>query len=405
MRGSWFVRVLLLNLVLAATLHGIRPIVSYRALALDAGPVWLGVIAACFGVLSAIIAVPIGRWIDRFGEPRFMVGGTAIVALSAVVLATAQSLPLLALGMAMLGLGQILAAVGVQTLIANGGSPEKRDTRFATQTVNASLGQFAGPAIAGLIVADAMGRAGLAPGSSVTVAATDGVFWAGAGFALVGSVMALSLWLWPPTQHARHLEATEDGGDDTLFGALGRVFYMPSMPHALLASLAALSSIDILIAYLPAYGEHYDIPVEVIGFLLAARGLASISARVFMVPLRKLAGRRNVLIGSLLIPGIALAALPFAGTNEVMLLVAIVLAGFGLGLCQPLTLSWIASIAPFNLRSTAIAARLTGNRLGQFLVPIGVGVVAGASSVAATFIVIGAVLALSSLLVGRGKFS
>ncbi|MFE6992906.1 MFS transporter, partial [Streptomyces pharetrae] len=47
-------------------------------------------------------------------------------------------------------------------------------------------------------------------------------------------------------------------------------------------------------------------------------------------------------------------------------------------------------------RSTALALRLTGNRLGQVAAPATAGLVAGVAGVAAPFVMLGALLLLSS---------
>ena len=58
------------------------------------------------------------------------------------------------------------------------------------------------------------------------------------------------------------------------------------------------------------------------------------------------------------------------------MVVVVVLLGLGLGVGQPLTMSWLALSAPPGLRGRAMSLRLTGNRLGQVLIPSAVGAVA-----------------------------
>jgi MFS family permease len=53
-----------------------------------------------------------------------------------------------------------------------------------------------------------------------------------------------------------------------------------------------------------------------------------------------------------------------------------VLLGLGLGVGQPLTMSWLAELAPPGLRRWAMSLRLTGNRLGHVVIPSLVGAVA-----------------------------
>ncbi len=39
--------------------------------------------------------------------------------------------------------------------------------------------------------------------------------------------------------------------------------------------------------------------------------------------------------------------------------------GFGLGVCMPATLAWLAEIAPAGLQGRVVALRLVGNRLAR----------------------------------------
>ena len=54
-------------LFITAGVFGIRPLISYKALALGATPFEIGLIASSFAVLGLPGAVPVGRLTDRFG--------------------------------------------------------------------------------------------------------------------------------------------------------------------------------------------------------------------------------------------------------------------------------------------------------------------------------------------------
>jgi MFS family permease len=81
------------------------------------------------------------------------------------------------------------------------------------------------------------------------------------------------------------------------------------------------------------------------------------------------------MLGSVALSAVSMAAvavpMPVAGTA-----VLVVLLGLGLGVGQPLTMSWLAEMAPAGLRGRAMSLRLTGNRLGQVLIPSAVGLLA-----------------------------
>ena len=52
---------------------------SYKVLEIGGSVGDVGVVAAAFGFLSLFFAVPIGRWVDRGGEARYMLIGSALM--------------------------------------------------------------------------------------------------------------------------------------------------------------------------------------------------------------------------------------------------------------------------------------------------------------------------------------
>jgi MFS family permease len=389
-RDAWFIRLLVIGLIMTTALQAIRPMATYKALALGAGPAEVGLVAACFALLSLVVAVPIGRWVDRAGEAGFIVAGSATMAAVAAAMTIIPSVLLLAMSQAILGLGHIAMVVGMQTMIANRGSPTDRDGRYGAFAVVVSLGQLIGPAAAGFLAAD----------GSNDIPSTDVVFAASALAAGCGSLLALTLW-----QGRRGA-----GGSGRIVGpqepvgiALRRVMAVPSMPQAMLASITVLSSVNILIAYLPAFGAATGLSVELVGLLLAVRAGASMVSRLIMGPMRRRLGRRNLLVACMVGPAVALVVMSLIGTVQA-LFVAMIVVGFGLGLGQPLTLSWVAGQAPPDLRGTAVAARLGGNRVGQFVLPASIGIVAGLAGIGAVFWSLSILLTLGAIFVRTGPF-
>jgi MFS family permease len=160
-------------------------------------------------------------------------------------------------------------------------------------------------------------------------------------------------------------------------------------------SLSVLSATDILTAYLPVVGEHRGIAPSVIGLLLSLRAAATIACRLVLTPLLRLLGRAllltvTCLLAALLCAGIALPVPVWA------LAVLLAVLGFCLGVGQPLSMTTVVQAAPDGARSTALALRLTGNRLGQVAAPATAGLVAGVAGVAAPFVMLGTLLLLSA---------
>jgi MFS family permease len=384
-----FSQILAISVLNVSAIYAIRPMVSYRALQLGAGPVEIGLIASSYALLSLVTAVLVGRWVDRFGAAPFLMAGATLCAVCAMGAIFIDSIVALALGQALLGLGQIMNLVAAQTTIANGTARAQRDERFGWYGVAASGGQLIGPGVAGLIA-----------GQSVA-AATGGafdpkpVFVFATALAVAAAILGAYLWYRAPSGAGSALA----GGSGGHLSAARDVLGKPSMKQAMLASVAVILTNDMLVAYLPVFGEEGGLPVELIGLLLALRAGGSMVSRLFMGWLIHTLGRGKVLMGSMLIAGVAMVALPFLHEPLILVFLMLVL-GVGLGLGQPMTIAWVANRASRDQRGTALAVRLTGNRLAQLVVPSLMGALAGATTVAAIFWVLA-----GGLLAGAGMVS
>jgi MFS family permease len=387
---GWFVRLLVITVLLQTAVYAVRSMVSYQALALGADNAQLGIVAAAYASLSLLVAVPVGRWVDRWGEPRFVLMGGAVIGGVSLWLVFIDSLVALAVSQAALGFGHIAAVVGSQALVANRGAPGRRDARFGVFTVVVSTGQLAGPAIGGLL--GGQGGTGF-----------DGTLLFGAMAALTIPGLVLAWLLLPERADRSGEEPGPSGPGDSSWQALNRVLRIPSMPNAMIASLTVLTTIDLIAVYLPAYGEANGLSVETVGLLLAVRAAASMASRLLMLQLITWLGRKWLLLVSIALPAAALLALP-AFDGPVMLAVLLLIAGFGLGLGQPITLAWVADRAPRKVRGTALGVRLSGNRLGQVVLPLAVGAIAGGSGLAAAFAAMAAMLGGSAVAVLGADF-
>jgi MFS family permease len=118
------------------------------------------------------------------------------------------------------------------------------------------------------------------------------------------------------------------------------------------------------------------------------------------VPLVRLAGRARLIAVSASVAAAAVAALTLTG-NPVVLGGLMLVAGYGLGFGQPLTMTLVVQRVPRQWAATALAVRLTGNRLGQVAAPALAGALAGGLGVLSVFWLLGAMLLGSAFAVQR----
>ncbi|MGW3129738.1 MFS transporter [Streptomyces sp. NPDC001123] len=368
-----------------------RPAVSYRALALGADERAVGVLAGVYALLPLFAAVPLGRRTDHGRCAPLLPVGVVLISGGCALSGLAGSLWAMALWSGVMGLGHLCFVIGAQSLVARQSAPHEQDRNFGHFTIGASLGQLVGPIAAGAVIGgpDMAGTSALA------------LVVAGAGAA----VAFTSLWR---IEDRTVVKSRAAEGDRV---PVGRILRARGVPAGMLISLSVLSATDILTAYLPVVGEHRDISPAVIGVLLSARAGATIACRLVLTPLLRLLGRPLLLtatcfLAALLCAGIAVPVPVWA----LGLMLAVL--GFCLGVGQPLSMTTVVQAAPEGARSTALALRLTGNRLGQVAAPAGAGLLAGVAGVAAPFVMLGALLLVSAGVavrspgaVGRGEGS
>ncbi|HEY9350711.1 MAG TPA: MFS transporter [Acidothermales bacterium] len=338
----------------------LRPTTAYRAIELDVPAAGLGVLSASFALAPLVLALPSGQFVDRFGEKRVMLAGSAILCLAgALFIVIGDSIAGLIAASIGLGTGQLCCVVGQQASIANTVGPGQHDTAFGHYTFAASLGQMLGPAMILLF------------GGRETIPDTARIFvWS---TLLIVLLLGCTLLLRDPPRQRRESDAASGG-----VRALVRI---PGLMRAVMASGVLLAAVDITLVYLPALGAERGLASGVVGLLLAVRAGSSMVSRFFLGHLSRLVGRRRLLLASFFVTAATLVLAPVPQPLW-LLLVVVTLLGFGLGVGPPLTMSWVSEAAPPGLRGRAIALRITGNRIGQVLIPSAVGVVAGGLGVA-----------------------
>ena len=166
----------------------------------------------------------------------------------------------------------------------------------------------------------------------------------------------------------------------------------PAARNTLIASIGlsmmVLCTIDLLQVYLPALGVERGIPTQSIGVLLALRAAATVLSRLGMDRLVRAVGRARLLLVSTgvsaLLVGLLVLDLPVP-----WMAVLLVLAGLGLGAGPAVEHEVVSAAATEGTRGTWMSIRLLGNRLGQAVIPVGVGVFATTLGAGGVFLVLG----------------
>jgi MFS family permease len=379
----WAKPLLLSSTLTQATIYVLRPMITYRAIELDANAAQVGLIAALYALFPVILALQFGSWVGRLGEAKFIIFGTVAMMFTSVALVFANSLVTLGIATAAAGLAHLACMVGGQSMVALRAPRESYDKYFGFYTFSASVGHLIGPVIASIVA----GSDGTLPKS------TSNAFL----LATVLTIIALV-----PVIRWRNERPTVVGKQNSegTFRAAINLAKRPGIMAAIYISLAISSVADVLVVFLPLFGTENNFSPYAIGAILAIRAGTTMLSRLFLGRLSDRFSTFQLLWWSTIISLVCCVAMAFAHT-PVTLGAIVFIAGFSLGVGQPLTMSLVSQKTESSERALAVSARLMGNRFGQFLVPAAAGSIAAASGAGAVFIALAILLGTSIFSVKR----
>jgi len=372
----WARPLLLSSTLTQATIYVLRPMITYRAIELDANTVQIGVVAALYALFPVLLALQFGAWVGKIGEGKLLIVGTLSLAATSLALIFANSVFTLAIATALAGVSHLACMVGGQSMVALRAPRESYDRYFGYYTFSASLGHLVGPLIAALVA----GSDGTLPKS------TSSAFLLGFILCVVALFPVIKWWNNKPSIVGK--------SDQGTYTAAFSLLKKPGIFAAIYISLAISSVADVLVVFLPLFGTENNFSPYAVGIILAIRAGTTMISRFFLGRLSNRFSTYQLLMVSTSISVIACAAMAFAKT-PFSLGAIVFIAGFSLGIGQPLTMSLVSQKTAADERALAVSARLMGNRFGQFLVPAGAGAIAASAGAGGVFIALSVLLATS----------
>ncbi|MFO0253343.1 MAG: MFS transporter [Betaproteobacteria bacterium] len=353
--------VVLLNML---AFRGSKVLVSLFALELGVPQVMLGVIVALYSLAPMLLALYVGKLIDRVGVRWPMVLGCIGLSLALILPGVMPSATALYLSALLIGSSHVFYNVCAQSLIGMLSPPDARIRNFANFGLIIACGGFLGPLVAGFAI-DHVGHA--------------------SGYLLIAVSPLLSAAILYASR--RHLDALRGGkikGEEEAVYAVGLLSNAP-LRRTLITSGIILTAIDLFQFYMPIYGHAIGLSASAIGVVLAMFAAASFIVRTIMPRIVSHFGEEKVLSAAIFIA--AATYLLFPWIENVALLAAIAfLLGLGTGCGQPLTLSMIYARAPENRSGEALGLRMAINNVTHLAVPLVFGAIGSAFGVAPVFI-------------------
>jgi MFS family permease len=380
--GSWSTRLMVVMLLAQTSVMMARPATTYRAIEIGAGPWEIGLLTATFGLLPAFAALPMGRLADRGGAGVVLVVSFVPLAVGPLIVAFSDTFGWLVVGTCLHGLGALAIMIGAQSIVAQRSDAAGLDRAFGHLTAFISLGQMLGPLCGGLAAA---------------VLPIDGQMQWVCVMSAVLCVLCLpaAIGLGSPRRLVR------DRGRHESVGVLA-IVRRPGVVGGMLSSIALLTVLDVLVAFLPLLGQHRGLSPTVVGLLLSIRAAMSFASRLLLGRLRHTWDRVSLLVASTGLSGILISLVPVLD-SVVVLAAALAVFGFLMGIGQPLSMSHLAQAVPANAVGAALSLRLTGNKVGQASIPIVAGLAASTWGVGAAFWLGGLLLSCAALSVGSAR--
>jgi predicted MFS family arabinose efflux permease len=343
----------------------VRVTASYRIVELDLPVIWLGIVSGAFALIPIGLAVWVGRFNDRGNDARAnWIGSSLIVIACGGFVLWPQPLPLIGFTV-VLGIGHLFVIASQQMLCVRCGGARGMESVFGSYMVVSAIGQGIGPLIVGWA------------GGGATTPPTGLLF--GVGFAITLVILASSVAI------RSGATATAQPGDEKV--PVATLLRVPGLVAVILTSVMIATASDLVVIYLPLLGAERSIDVAAIGLLLTVRAAASMVSRVLYPRFVRRIDRKRLMVASTFA-----GALSFLGLAIPMPLplvyVAMAVMGFSLGLAMTLSMTSVVELTRHGMRGIANSLRLLGNRIGQFALPIGAGVVATATGAGGIFVLI-----------------
>ena len=376
MRPEVLARLIAGQVCLHACMAGMRLASPLLALREGYSTLAVGVLLALFSLTQVILALPAGRFADRYGLRRPVALAVIASVLGATLAFVMPVFPVLCLAALLTGGATGAASIALQRHVgrsAKGATELKRN--FSWLAIGPAASNFFGPFIAGLLI----DYAGAVSG--------DTMGYRGAFLFL--AVLPLASWFWIRT--TAELPPVPSAHDQPPTRALDLVS-TPAMRRLLLVNWCLSSAWDVHMFAVPVLGHELAFSASVIGAILGGFAIAAAAVRVVM-PFFASRLREHVVVSLAMVLNASVFALyPFMHSPLSMGLCSVVL-GLALGSVQPMLMSTLHQITPVARHGEALALRLMAINTSSVVMPLLFGSVGAVVGMSVVFWTVGATVA------------
>lgn len=326
----------------------VRPMTTLYAYQLEGSMFEIGIITACYSLTPLLLAVHVGRYIDRFGERLPLLFGSLGILIALILPFFFPFIPILYISQLILGGSQLLAILAIQNGVAKAASEDKRDKAVGTFSIFSSSGMLIGPLLGGY---------------STEHIGFEKTFLILALMPIISMVISLFI-SHSPKKSTNSTQVLKRNSN-----SIKELFLVPTLSRCFIASMIILSALDLFYVYFPLYAQSFGLSLSQIGWILAIQAAANSLVRIFMTSLINRYGRVTILWTFMVIGAIAFGAIPLIHDFLYLFIISLVL-GTGLGVTQPLTIILSYNASPSKRTGEVLGVRLASNRLSQTVMTI-----------------------------------
>lgn len=379
MKGSELLRVIGAQVCLHATMAGMRLATPLLALQQGYSAAAVGVLISLYALTQVFLALPAGRFTDRYGFKRPLWLSVIAAVTGAGLVAAFPIFPVMCLAALLTGGATGVTVIAFQRHVGRSATnPTQLKRVFSWLAIAPALSNFVGPFLAGMLI----DHAGHSPADMLA-------------FRICFVAMAalpLICWLLTRGAHEPAPTAPVAGAVPTRAWDLLRE---PMFRRLLFVNWLQSSSWDVHAFVLPVLGHDRGISASVIGSILGAFAIAAAVIRVVLPVLAARASERSVILISTLVTAMVFSVYPLLDSAWTMGICSVVL-GFALGAVQPMVMSMLHQITPHTRHGEALGLRLMTINASSVAMPMLFGSLGAVIGIAGVFWVVGGVVALGA---------
>ena len=348
-----------------------RVTTTLYALSLHASEFTVGTLIALFAVFPMLLAVSMGRIIDRTGVQQPLRAGAMIASVGVIVAASFKAVAALYVAAILIGTGFMAIFIATQHAVGLLLANEQKAAGYSKLSVGFSVSSFIGPLVAGFTIDHA---------GHVIAYIACGVF------TLLSFVVACSGVLRKlPTHTPTQTRAT---------GSALQLLRNRELRGVYFVGITLAAAWDMFTFVTPIRGTQLGFSASTIGMILATFSAATFVVRIAMPGIVRRFHEWQVLTGALAAAALVYLLLPFMQQPLSMAAGAFAL-GLALGSGQPNVLALLHTGAPTGRGAEAIAIRASLGNLSAVSLPLAYGAAGATLGLFAVFWSLGGVIALA----------